>query len=85
MANRLTSTVTYAATSASTITPSDGTDLTANVRAIYVGGAGNLTVQMAGDASQVTFTAVSVGTLLPIQVSRVLATGTTATLLIGLN
>lgn len=52
--------------------------------AIYVGGAGNVAVTMeSGDV--VTFTAPPVGTVLPIRVSRVMATNTTATLLIGLQ
>jgi hypothetical protein len=51
---------------------------------IYVGGAGNVSVVME-DGSTVTFTAPPVGTILPIRVKRVRATGTTATLLIGLQ
>lgn len=51
---------------------------------IYVGGAGNLTVIMESGQS-VLFTAPPVGTLLPIRVKQVMATGTTATALVGLR
>ncbi len=85
MANRFVSTVTAAASTAFSITPSDTVDLTSNTRALYVGGTGNMVVQMAGDGSQVTFSGIPAGTILPIQVSRVLATLTTATLILGLN
>ena len=49
--------------------------------AIYVGGTGNLSVVTEGGTT-VTFTAVPVGTIIPIRTSKVLAT-TTATLLVG--
>lgn len=70
-------------TTAFAITPSDTTPL--NLRAIYVGGAGNVAVKPNG-ASSVTFTAPPVGTILPIGLDggQVMATNTTATLLIGL-
>jgi hypothetical protein len=85
MANRLVSTVTAAASVAFAITPTDGVDLTSNTRALWIGGAGTLTVNMAGDGNSVLFSGISAGTLLPIQVSRVSSTGTTATLIVGLN
>lgn len=66
------------------ITPSDSTDLTQVSRAIYVGGAGNLVVTPAAGGSNVTFIAVPAGTVLPIRVSRVLSTSTTATSLINI-
>lgn len=66
---------------AQAVTPSDSTPLPDVTRYVYVGGTGNLTVIFADDASQtpVTFTAVPTGALLPIAVSQVKATGTTAT------
>jgi hypothetical protein len=69
------------------ITPADGTDLpdynSRRVNAIYVGGLGNIVVR--DDlGNDVTFTAVPVGTILPISPKRILSTGTTATLIIGL-
>jgi hypothetical protein len=63
------------------ITPSDIVGNT--FRAIYVGGAGNVSVVTAG-GDTVTFTAPPVGTIIPIETQLVRATGTTATLLIGL-
>lgn len=65
------------------ITPSDSTDLVNVSRAIYVGGAGNLVVTPYGGGSNVTL-AVVAGAVLPIRVSRVLSTGTTATGLVNL-
>lgn len=54
-----------------------------NGATLYVGGAGDLTViTMGGD--QVTFTAAPAGAFLPIQVTRVLSTGTTATNILAL-
>ncbi len=52
-------------------------------RALWVGGAGDLNVTMiSGDAA--LFSGVPAGTILPIQVKQVLATNTTATLILGL-
>jgi hypothetical protein len=65
-----------------TITPSDTVDLTYN-SIIYVGVAGAVKVTTAnGDV--VTFTGVAAGTIIPVQVHRVWATGTTATTMIGI-
>ena len=66
------------------ITTSDTTLV--NLRAIYVGGAGNIALSKDGVLAAVTLTAVPVGTILPIQLDqgRVMATNTTATLLVGL-
>lgn len=66
------------ASNAAAVTPNDSTDLTYTSRALFVGGAGNVAVIMAGGQT-VTFTGVTAGFLLPIRVSRVLSTGTTAT------
>jgi hypothetical protein len=60
------------------ITPNDGTDLDEYSRAVYVGGAGDLTV-MTVDNTVVTFFAVPAGAMLPIRVRRVRSTSTTAT------
>ncbi len=56
-------------------------------RAVYVGGAGNLAVIMAGDegdTSAVVFVGVPAGSLLPIRVSQIRSTGTTATSIVAL-
>ena len=66
-----------------TVTPSDTTKL-GDTRGIYVGGAGDVAVTMF-DGTTATFKAVPVGTLLPISVSKVMATNTTATLMLALN
>lgn len=65
------------------ITPSDATDLT-GIKQIYVGGAGNLAVRLTRDPSTtITFIAPPVGSILKLNVTRVMA-ATTATNLIGL-
>jgi len=65
------------------ITPSDTVQQT--YRGIYVGGAGDVAVVMEGGGAAVTFKAPPVGTLLPVRTSKVMATNTTATLLLGLS
>lgn len=52
-------------------------------RALYIGGAGDLAVRMWPSGNLVTFVAVPIG-ILPIQVDKVLATGTAATNIISL-
>jgi hypothetical protein len=72
------------AINASSITPNDSADLAQFTRLVYVGGTGDVTVNMAGSGTTILFKAVPVGTVLPIRVSRVLSTGTTATNLVAL-
>lgn len=64
------------------IEPSDTENFGIPTRAIYVGAPGNLKVTMVG-GSLVTFANVPAG-LLPVEVSRVWETGTTASSLVGL-
>lgn len=64
------------------ITPSDSTDLAFTSRAIRVGVGGTLVVTPAGGGNDVTYTVYN-GEVLPIRVSRVKATGTTATNLVN--
>jgi hypothetical protein len=64
---------------AAAVTPSDANDLGYVTRGLYVGGAGNVVVIMGDFSSTVTFSGVPAGTMLPIAVSRVKATNTTAT------
>lgn len=66
------------------ITTSDSTILPDGIRAIYIGGSGNLSVQMAGDTAATTLVGVIAGSWLPLQVTKVLATGTTATNIVAL-
>lgn len=65
------------------IVPDDGNDLPEVTRGIYIGGIGDLTV-VDEYANQVTFVGLLPGIILPIRAVRVMATGTTATNLIGL-
>jgi len=61
---------------AATVTPSNDADLPrAPTRAVYVGSDGSLEVVMAGGGT-VTFSGLAAGTILPIRVDRVRATGT---------
>ena len=71
--------------SAAAVTPSDSADMTYVSRGIYVGVTGDVAVNMAGSGAGVTFKAVPAGTLLPIAVARVLATGTTATNIVAVR
>jgi hypothetical protein len=64
------------------ITPADA-DLAAPVRALYIGGSGNVRINDTGNGA-VTFVAVQAGTILPVMARRVYATGTTATNIVGL-
>ncbi len=66
------------------ITPNDGADLTRVPRSIYVGGAGNIALVTA-KGTTLTFVGLGAGQVLPMRANRVLATGTTATNLIGLD
>lgn len=63
------------------VTPNDSTVLV-TTRSLFVGVSGNLAVQMA-DGQTITFANVPVG-IFPIQVDKVLSTGTTATNIIAL-
>lgn len=72
------------ALNAAAITPNDGADLTEATRAIYVGVSGNLYVDMVGVGTNVAFSGVVAGTVLPLRVTRVYATGTTASGLVAL-
>jgi hypothetical protein len=66
------------------ISPSDTAEIAYVTRGLWVGGAGNVKVKTQGGET-VTFVGVAAGTLLPIRVVQVFATGgTTATDFIGL-
>lgn len=71
-------------TRAVAITPSD--TVTQNYTAIYVGGTGDVTIETENaPGTAVTFKAMPVGSYLWVKTSKVKATLTTATLLIGLS
>lgn len=65
------------------VTKSDATILPAT-RGLYIGGTGDVAVIMAGDTAAVTFSAAPVGVILPLQVTKVMSTNTTATLILAL-
>jgi hypothetical protein len=66
------------------VTPSDSTVFAEPTRQVYVGSAGSLTVLMNDDATTTAFAAVPAGTSLNISVTKVMATGTSATSIVGL-
>ncbi|RAH96532.1 hypothetical protein DLJ53_31975 [Acuticoccus sediminis] len=75
--------VTAPAVDAFPITPNDTTDLTQAVRAIYVGNGGDVNL-ITASGSTVTFPAVGGSMVLPVATTRVRATGTTASGIVGL-
>lgn len=68
---------------AQAVTKSDTTTYS-GIRALYVGGAGDVALTFPGSATPVTFTAVPAGTILPVQAERVMSTNTTATAIVAL-
>lgn len=70
---------------AQAVTPSDSTTYTPPLAALYVGGTGGVTVVPASGGAAVLFAGVPAGTVLPIACSKVMATGTSATGIVGLN
>ncbi|PWR04397.1 hypothetical protein DKT77_01595 [Meridianimarinicoccus roseus] len=59
------------------IVPSDAGDLSHVTRAVYVGTGGTISAQLASGA-MVTMAGVPGGSLLPLRIRKVMATGTTA-------
>lgn len=76
--------LTSPAVSGQNITPSDSTPLITATRCLYVGGAGDLRIELVG-GDIVTLSGVVAGAIYPLRVAQVLATGTTATGLVGLS
>jgi hypothetical protein len=64
------------------VTPSDAQDLPYVTRAIYVGGAGDLAIRLQ-DGTELVLRNVVAGTLLPIRVARILASGTSVSGVVG--
>jgi hypothetical protein len=74
------------ATNAVAVTPHDTNALAATSRALFVGTGGTtLTVRLSGAGADVVFTNVPDGTLLPIRVTHVRATGTDADDIVSLS
>lgn len=65
------------------ITANNSVDIAAPIRAIYVGGAGAVVITTVA-GTDVTFSGLPAGMILPVRAVRVKATGTTATGLVGL-
>lgn len=68
---------------AAAVVPDDMTDLARVTRAVYVGNGGDLRVRMLR-GGVVTFAGVPDGSLIPMRVSQIYATGTTASDIVGL-
>jgi hypothetical protein len=73
----LPSNLTAPARDGASVTPSDSTNLSVVPRALYVGLTGNVSAVLLGGQS-ISFQGVQAGTVLPVRVTRVNATGTTA-------
>lgn len=77
-----TNTDVYTAVGGVAVTPSDST-IIPWFRALWVGGAGSVAVKFA-NGSTATLVGVPAATVLPVQGTQVLATGTTATDIVAL-
>lgn len=73
------------ASKAEPLTPSDTVVYDYAYRAIYVGTGGTITLIPVENLASVTFENVPDGTILPVSVKKLLATGTSATNIIGLH
>ena len=71
------------ASSAFAITPNDSEEFATVTRGVYVGGAGSVVAQLAGDSATVTFAGVPAGAVLPIR-AKLVTTASTATNMVGL-
>lgn len=70
--------------SAFAITPNDDEDLECVTRALYVGKTGDIAMCLIDDKVAVTIAGVKVGTVLPLRIKKIMATGTTSEDLVGL-
>lgn len=75
--------LTAPAENAVAVTPHNSTDLTKATRALWIGGAGNISVEMVGGQSAVVFSGIAAGTWMPLRVTRVNSTSTTATSIVA--
>ena len=79
-----TNSLTSPAQSCFAITPADDQDLAQATKAIYIGQAGDVRLLALQDAEAVTFLNVAAGSVLDVRARRILATGTSASDMIGL-
>lgn len=73
----------YGAYKGVAVTKSDSTVLE-TTRALYIGGAGDVAVVFADGGSAVTLAGALAGSILPVQVTKVMSTSTTATNIVAL-
>lgn len=66
------------------VAPSDTLELPVATKALYVGAGGDVRLVALGDTAAVTFRNVAAGTILDVRARTVLATGTTASSIVGL-
>lgn len=72
------------AENAAAVSKDDDNDLPTATRALYIGGDGNVSVDMVGGQESIVFVGLTAGTILPIRATRVNSTGTTATNIVAL-
>lgn len=65
------------------VTPDDSNDLTYPDASLYVGTGGTVTVDFVDGGTNIPLTNVPNGTFLPVRVSRVYSTGTTASAIVA--
>lgn len=75
---------TISARNAVAVTPHATNSLSNVSKGLYVGGAGDITCRLVDDASDVVFVGVPAGAILPIRVTHVRVSGTTATSIVNL-
>lgn len=66
------------------VAPSNSNDLATVARALYVGNTGDITLDTP-ESTSILFSNVQAGSILPVMVKRVRATGTTATGIVALK
>lgn len=74
----------FPAKSLRAVTPNDSAELAYVAKALYVGGAGNLSIIAQEDSAAITLTNVAAGSIIPVRAKIVRATGTTATGIVAL-
>jgi hypothetical protein len=72
------------AANAAAVTPNNSTDLANATRALYIGGAGDVKVDLVGTGTAVIFAGLAAGTILPVRATRVYAADTDATSIVAL-
>lgn len=77
------STMSDPASGAFAVTKSDSTELS-GVRALYIGGSGDVAIIPVGSSTPITFKSVQVG-ILPVRCRKVMSTNTTATDIVALT